>query len=74
MRYEEFSGRDRSHVLFDEVMDRRIVARLADRVPMLKEGEGMCYFEIRWQRGIGKESTLSEVDRQMNGKFIRISP
>ena len=74
MRYEEFSRRDRSHVLFDEVMDRRIVATLANRMPILKEGEGMYYFEIRWQRGIGKESTLSEVDRQMNGKFIRISP
>ena len=73
MRYEEFSGRDRSHVLPDEVMDRWMDATLAERMPMLKEGEGVYYFEIRWQRRIGKESTLSEEDRQMNGKFIRIS-
>ena len=37
---------------------------------MLKEGEGVYYFEIRWQRGIGKESTLSEEDMY---KYIRIS-
>ena len=73
MRYKEFSGRDRSPVLLDEVMDRWIDATLAERMPMLKEEEGVYYFEIRWQRGIGKESTLSEEDRQMNGKFIRIS-
>ena len=73
MRYEEFSGRDRSHDLLDEVMDRWIDATLAERMLILKEGEGVCYFEIRWQRGIGKESTLSEEDRHLNGKSIRIS-
>lgn len=40
MRYEEFSGRDQSHVLLDEVMDRWIDATLAERMPMLRKGKG----------------------------------